>query len=311
MNKNKGFGLIELMISILIASIIVTGLYSLLTSSVVNYGFSTASSGAAKTSRQVGNIFNTLISQAGFIGYKKVQANATHPRRNSQFQGNGAYGANPNWAQDQIIMGSNDGQRLKVRFYGSSIEDDLIGAGTRQANGYVLDCRGIGVPNDVQLELEFFVQNNAQNGQNGLVCRQNILVGAGNPNFDNNFTAQQDFVIDPTVRRLEILYGASVPGMNNTGYWRANDIIANNAGAPNWDNITNIRYALVTSVDTGQRVVSVPANTAIVVFNDNEFVDNNNVGDIQFQIEAGRQNFVHRVIKGDISILNQYQYVSQ
>lgn len=305
MNKNKGFGLIELMISILIASIIVTGLYSLLTSSVVNYGFSTASSGAAKTSRQVGNIFNTLISQAGFIGYKKVQANATHPRRDSQFQGNGAYGANPNWAQDQIIMGSNDGQRLKVRFYGSSIEDDLIGAGTRQANGYVLDCRGIGVPNDVQLELEFFVDDN-----NGLVCSQNILAGS-NANFDDQFDSGDRFVIDPTVRRLEILYGASVPGMNNTGYWRANDIIANNAGAPNWDNITNIRYALVTSVDTGQRVVSVPDNTSIVVFNNNEFVDNNNVGNIQFQIQAGRQNFVHRVIKGDISILNQYQYVSQ
>lgn len=305
MNKNNGFGLIELMISILIASIIVTGLYSLLTSSVVNYGFSTASSGAAKTSRQVGNIFNTLISQAGFIGYKKVQANATHPRRGSQFQGNGAYGANPNWAQDQIIMGSNDGQRLKVRFYGSSIEDDLIGAGTRQANGYVLDCRGIGVPNDVQLELEFFVDDN-----NGLVCSQNILAGS-NANFDDQFDSGDRFVIDPTVRRLEILYGASVPGMNNTGYWRANDIIANNAGAPNWDNITNIRYALVTSVDTGQRVVSVPDNTSIVVFNNNEFVDNNNVGNIQFQIQAGRQNFVHRVIKGDISILNQYQYVSQ
>jgi prepilin-type N-terminal cleavage/methylation domain-containing protein len=303
MNKNKGFGLIELMISILIASIIVTGLYSLLTSSVVNYGFSTASSGAAKTSRQVGNIFNTLISQAGFMGYKKVQANATHPRRDSQFQGNGAYGANPNWAQDQIIMGSNDGQRLKIRFYGSSIEDDLIGAGTRQANGYVLDCRGIGVPNDVQLELEFFVDAN-----NGLVCSQNILVG-GNANFDDQFVPGDQFVIDSTVKRLEILYGASVPGMNNTGYWRAAAI--NVAGGPNWNNVTNIRYALVTSVDTGQRVVRTAANNnQLIIFTPNEFIDNNN-NNIVYNIPNTELNFVHRVMKGDISILNQYQYLNQ
>jgi hypothetical protein len=157
--------------------------------------------------------------------------------------------------------------------------------------------------------LEFFVQNNSQNGQNGLVCRQNILVGAGNPNFDNNFTAQQDFVIDPTVRRLEILYGASVPGMNNTGYWRAAAI--NNAGGPNWNNVTNIRYALVTSVDTGQRVVRTAANNnQLIIFTPNEFIDNNN-NNIVYNIPNVELNFVHRVMKGDISILNQYQYVSQ
>jgi prepilin-type N-terminal cleavage/methylation domain-containing protein len=302
MNKNKGFGLIELMISILIASIIVTGLYSLLTSSVVNYGFSTASSGAAKTSRQVGNIFNTLISQAGFIGYRKVQANVTHPQRTSGFNDNNAY-ARQSWAQDQIIMGSRDGQRLKIRFYGSSIEDDLIGSGTTQANGYVLDCRGIGVPNAVQLELEFYVNPNS-----GLVCSQNILVGAGNANFDSNFTAQQEFVIDSTVRRLEVLYGVSIPSSNTTGYYSAEAI--NAVGAPDWNNVTNIRYALVTSVDTGQRVVSTPNNTQLTIFSEDEFNSSDN-NDITYTINDSERNFVHRVMKGDISILNQYQYVNQ
>lgn len=298
MNKNKGFGLIELMVSILIASIIVTGLYSLLTSSVVNYGFSNASSGAAKTSRQVGNIFNTLISQAGFMGYRMVQVGATNQPRNSVY--NTGY-INPNWRENQSIMGSDNGQRLKIRFYGSSLEDDLVNTGETQPNGYVLDCRGIGVPNNVQLELEFFV-----NPDSGLVCRQNILAGTGAANFDNGFDEQQEFVIDSTVRRLEVLYGVSIPNGNNNGYYRAADLI----NSPlDWHNVSNIRYALVTSVDTGQRLVTTPDNAQLVVFQSNEFVNNNGVGNIVFQIENGRQSFVHRIMKGDISILNQYQYL--
>ena len=298
MNKNKGFGLIELMVSILIASIIVTGLYSLLTSSVVNYGFSNASSGAAKTSRQVGNIFNTLISQAGFMGYRMVMVGATNQPINSAY--NIGY-ANPNWRENQSIMGSNNGQRLKIRFNGSSLEDDLVNTGETQSNGYVLDCRGIGVPNNVQLELEFFVNPNS-----GLVCRQNILAGTGAANFDNSFDEQQEFVIDSTVRRLEVLYGVSIPNGNNNGYYRAADLI----NSPlDWHNVSNIRYALVTSVDTGQRLVTTPGNAQLVVFQSNEFVNNDGVGDIVFQIENGRQSFVHRIMKGDISILNQYQYL--
>ena len=296
MNKKKGFGLIELMVSILIASIIVTGLYSLLTSSVVNYGFSNASSGAAKTSRQVGNIFNTLISQAGFIGYKKVMAGATHPSRNSAYR-EGYGDVNPDWSDGQVIMGSEDGTILKIRFYGSSIGDDLINSGDTATNGYILDCRGIGVPNNVELELEFFVD-----GNNGLVCRQNILAGP--------FDAQDaNFLIDPTVRRLEVLFGVSVPGNNainnNNGYYRADGIIA--AGGVSWTDVSNVRYALVTSVDTGQRMVSAQ-NNSLVVFRNDEFVDVNNVGDINYLIANTEQSFVHRVMKGDISILNQYQY---
>ena len=298
MNKNKGFGLIELMVSILIASIIVTGLYSLLTSSVVNYGFSNASSGAAKTSRQVGNIFNTLISQAGFMGYRMVMVGATNQPINSAY--NIGY-ANPNWRENQSIMGSNNGQRLKIRFNGSSLEDDLVNTGETQSNGYVLDCRGIGVPNNVQLELEFFVNPNS-----GLVCRQNILDGTGAANFDNSFNNQQEFVIDSTVRRLEVLYGVSIPTGNSNGYYRAADLIAL---AVDWNKVSNIRYALVTSVDTGQRLVTTPDNAQLVVFQSNEFVNNDGVGDIVFQIENGRQSFVHRIMKGDISILNQYQYL--
>lgn len=298
MNKNKGFGLIELMVSILIASIIVTGLYSLLTSSVVNYGFSNASSGAAKTSRQVGNIFNTLISQAGFMGYRMVQVSATNQQRVSVYDKGYKY---PNWRENQSIMGSDDGQRLKIRFYGSSLEDDLVNTGVTQPNGYVLDCRGIGVPNNVQLELEFFVDDT-----DGLVCRQNILAGTAT-NFDNNsFKNEQKFVIDSTVRRLEVLYGVSIPTGNSNGYYRAADLIAS---ALDWNNVSNIRYALVTSVDTGQRLVTTPDNAQLVVFQSNEFVNNNGVGNIVFQIEDGRQSFVHRIMKGDISILNQYQYL--
>lgn len=298
MNKNKGFGLIELMVSILIASIIVTGLYSLLTSSVVNYGFSNASSGAAKTSRQVGNIFNTLISQAGFMGYRMVMVGATNQPINSAY--NTGY-ENPNWRENQSIMGSNNGQRLKIRFNGSSLEDDLVNTGVTQPNGYVLDCRGIGVPNNVQLELEFFVNPNS-----GLVCRQNILAGIGAANFDNNFDNKQEFVIDSTVRRLEVLYGVSIPTGNSNGYYRAADLIAL---AVDWNKVSNIRYALVTSVDTVQRLVTTPDNAQLVVFQSNEFVNNDGVGDIVFQIENGRQSFVHRIMKGDISILNQYQYL--
>ena len=50
--NQKGFGLIELMISILVASIIVAGLYQMVTSSWLNFGISSATARSSKSARQ-------------------------------------------------------------------------------------------------------------------------------------------------------------------------------------------------------------------------------------------------------------------
>ena len=58
LSNKKGFGLIELMISILVASIIVAGLYQMLTSSMLNFGISSATGRSGKSARQVDNLVN-------------------------------------------------------------------------------------------------------------------------------------------------------------------------------------------------------------------------------------------------------------
>ncbi|MGN1393564.1 MAG: PilW family protein [Succinivibrionaceae bacterium] len=281
--KTKGFGLIELMISILIASIIVGGLYSLLTSSILSFGVNQAVSNAGKTSRQVANVFETLVIQAGFVNYLRNITSNSLPTGQ-------IHAAGPNWLADQVVFSDNrDGSpHLYIRFYGSSTRDILDQSRWAKGNdgapdGYIFNCAGESVSNQNLVELQFYVDNN------GLICEQH----QSGTDYDENV-----FVIDPTVRNLSLFFAKSFSeGGLNDGYHPAGDI-ANNA----WAGISSIKYAFVTSQPTSQRVIR-SGNAVLTLFEAGELRNGSDV--VNFNVGNADVSNVNRVVKGTLAIVNK------
>ena len=294
--RNKGFNLIELMVSILVASIIVGGLYSLMTSSVVNFGFSKGSAVAGSSSRRIDVTFNALLFQTGFVNYLRVMQNPHFMQRSTD---NGLF---ENWVTDQVVAvqqdtnaEANGSDMLRIRFYGSSVADNVTSGVGNSADGYVFDCLGQPVANNQEMELIFFVRNN------GLNCRQNDI------SHSNNVST---VVIDPNVAHMRIQVGASVggavgqAGADNTFYDPA-EVSVNTSVHPNWTEINLLRYALVLAVPSGQRMVK--QTPSYILFPD----DNTVIYQVPTDADAKTRNVndsdnrVHRIVNGNVQIINK------
>ena len=187
--NSKGFGIIELMVSILIASIVIAGMYKLLTSSALNFGIS-----------QVDNMLNNLLFQTGFINYRRVARNEELVEVDSKFEAP----FNDKWQESEYVTGfseTNGNDAVRIRFWGSSINDDTaVETGGAEANGFIFDCRGVPVPNTIMMEMLIRVVP----GQ-GLTCSQHVLSNAGTTGFDD-VDAQ---VIDRSIVSIRFLYGST------------------------------------------------------------------------------------------------------
>jgi prepilin-type N-terminal cleavage/methylation domain-containing protein len=305
--RNKGFNLIELMISILVASIIVGGLYSLMTSSVVNFGFSRGSAVAGSSSRRIDVTFNALLFQTGYVNYLRVMQD---PHFTATTVGNGLFNG---WAKDQVVAVQKDTNKqangsdmIKIRFYGSSVADNVSSGVGSTADGYIYDCMGQPVENTKEMELVFYVRSN------GLICHQRDL---------SHNDSGQNVVVDPNVAHMRIQVGTSVggavgqAGANSSFYrvggkgWKDDAISSAVSGSggslPTWPQINLVRYALVLSVPSGQQIIKQrPAynlfpddNSVVYQVPDDATAMTNNVND--------RENRVHRVVNGNVQIINK------
>lgn len=294
--RNKGFNLIELMVSILVASIIVGGLYSLMTSSVVNFGFSRGSAVAGSSSRRIDVTFNALLFQTGYVNYLRVMQNPHFMQRQTH---NDLF---DDWVTDQVVAvqqddsaEANGSDMLRIRFYGSSVADNVVAGVGNDPDGYVFDCMGQPVANNQEMELIFYVR------QNGLNCRQNDISHPGHV---------QDVVIDPNVAHMRIQVGTSVGGSvgqagADNAFYDPAVVGFNQSVHPNWTEINLLRYALVLSVPSGQQIIkqrpqyTLFPDDATVVYQvpADAVAQANNIND--------RENRVHRVVNGNVQIINK------
>lgn len=305
--RNKGFNLIELMVSILVASIIVGGLYSLMTSSVVNFGFSKGNAVAGSSSRRIDVTFNALLFQTGYVNYLRVMQD---PHFMATNVGNGLFNG---WAEDQVVAvqrdtstQANGSDMIKIRFYGSSVADNVTAGVGNTADGYIFDCTGQPVPNTQEMELIFYVRGN------GLNCSQRDL---------SHNVPVQNVVIDPNVAHMRIQVGTSVGGSvgqagAKSSFYRVGNnglkddaiisaVSGNSSSLPTWPQINLIRYALVLAVPSGQRMVKqTPAYTL--------FPDDSTViyqvptdADAKARKVNDSDNRVHRIVNGNVQIINK------
>ena len=312
MVKQKGFGLIELMISLLVSVIIMAGLYGLLTSSIVNFGFSKASSDAVDTAHRVDNFFNVLLFQAGFINFERAI--------NAEGWAAGAVNLPGNfedysWEADQFVY-AKDNNSILIRYYGSSVDDDTthhVGIEADESNGFITDCGGLAVGRET-LVTAYFTAN-----ENGLICQYNDRT-------NNQDTNPDDIVLDASVRSLMFEFGSTWdPNFaNDDGFFTAGEINGSN-GNLRWSHVDIVRYSFITSQPSNQRLIKSRQDT-LRHFNmppkstdgsgeegtaESTGTASANEVDYSWKIPPDDRSNVHRVITGTIYLVNASKTVGE
>lgn len=299
--KIKGFSIIELMISILIASIVTVGLTGVLTSSVLSFGFSNASNNAITSAHRVNVSLNTFLFQAGFINYRRSLTYFEFPKNDSNFGPDAM-----DWYKNVVVIGGasdeGHGDAIKVRFWGASIDDDRSVANQGYSafpNGYIYDCFGRAIDNGVMLEVRLRVD-----ADRGLICSQRYLY-----NLNGSDEQTDDVVIDPTVRFIRFQY-ANTGFQNGFGRYEnfltkkhsvgksyavnSETLIAN-------EHIDTIRYAFVTSQPTQQKAIK--STQTLTLFPECTIsADSNQL--CSYKIPENDSSNVHRVVLGTVSLNN-------
>ena len=307
MVKQKGFGLIELMISLLVSVIIMAGLYGLLTSSIVNFGFSKASSDAVDTAHRVDNFFNVLLFQAGFINFERAI--------NAEGWAAGAVNLSgvsfPAWEADQFVYANNN-HSILIRYYGSSVDDDTthhVGIDADASNGFITDCGGVAVGRET-LVTAYFTAN-----ENGLICQYNDRT-------NNQDTNPDDIVLDASVRSLMFEFGSTWDPKfaNDDGFFTAGEINGSN-GNLKWSHVDIVRYSFITSQPSNQRLIKSRQDTLRHFNMPNSTVGSGEEGDAgtapannvdyNYQIPDNERSNVHRVITGTIYLVNASKTVGE
>lgn len=306
MVKQKGFGLIELMISLLVSVIIMAGLYGLLTSSIVNFGFSKASSDAVDTAHRVDNFFNVLLFQAGFINFERaINAEGWAAGAVNLPGGNLDY----SWEADQFVY-AKDNNSILIRYYGSSVDDDTthhVGIEADESNGFITDCGGLAVGRET-LVTAFFTVNG-----NGLNCQYNDRT--------NNQDVVQNVVLDASVRSLMFEFGSTWDPKfaNDDGFFTAKEI--NRDANLKWSHVDIVRYSFITSQPSNQRLIISRQDTLRHFNMPNSTVGSGEGGDAgtapannvdyNYQIPDNERSNVHRVITGTIYLVNASKTVGE
>lgn len=307
MVKQKGFGLIELMISLLVSVIIMVGLSGLLTSSIVNFGFSKASSDAVDTAHRVDNFFNVLLFQAGFINFERAI--------NAEGWAAGAVNLSgvifPAWEADQFVYANNN-HSILIRYYGSSVDDDTThheGIDADASNGFITDCGGVAVGRET-LVTAYFTAN-----ENGLICQYNDRT-------NNQDTNPDDIVLDASVRSLMFEFGSTWDPKfaNDDGFFTAGEINGSN-GDLKWSHVDIVRYSFITSQPSNQRLIKSRQDTLRHFNMPNSTVGSGEGGDAgtapannvdyNYQIPDNERSNVHRVITGTIYLVNASKTVGE
>lgn len=311
MVKQKGFGLIELMISLLVSVIIMVGLSGLLTSSIVNFGFSKASSDAVDTAHRVDNFFNVLLFQAGFINFERAINAEGWAAGTVNLPGAGVtFEADEAWKADQFVYANNNNSIL-IRYYGSSVDDDTThheGIDADASNGFITDCGGVAVGRET-LVTAYFTAN-----ENGLICQYNDRT--------NNKDTRNDVVLDASVRSLMFEFGSTWDPKfaNDDGFFTAGEINGSN-GDLKWSHVDIVRYSFITSQPSNQRLIKSRQDTLRHFNMPNSTVGSGEGGDAgtapannvdyNYQIPDNERSNVHRVITGTIYLVNASKTVGE
>lgn len=266
-NRQGGFSMIELLVSLLVATIIIMGVYRFLTGSHRSFTFTKANDNVNRTMMVSNRTMSNYMKLAGFRNYRRVIDNITFDKETVNF-GKGDIV----FPRNTFIMGNSSGLTipavdatpndiLYIRYFGSSVDDDLsektvasaeVTAAKRMANDRMYDCQGNFLHRMQEAFLMLYVTNNDE-GRKGLICRQVIrdFTDAG------GHTDSEPEVIELNPNVISILFGYRVDG--DESFHLASEVESADASgikmsSSNFELVNALRYGILVKQDTHQKV---------------------------------------------------------
>ncbi len=249
----KGYSIIELMITLVLSMVVVLGVYTTLTSNQTAYTAVTSNQVIVDKSRTVSNILRTMLQQSGNKHLRQLQIGLG----NSVFMPeNINLGIPVNWQQNQRVFGIDGGGAINdtasdgvgIRFFTSNFTNQAAGpiqGLAAQDDSPVLDCNGLAITDrPTPISMAFFIApdpNAANPALNTLNCIDSIT--------------NTPVVIATNILSMQIFYGfdninsvATNPALATMGYVRANS--ATLIGDPSlWQFVNRIKIAILVSED--------------------------------------------------------------
>ncbi len=258
--KNTGFSMIELLISMVVASIIIIGVYSFLTSSQRSFTMVQANDGMNRSMQMTNRNITDYLKMAGFRNYHMVVKGATFKEATYDF-GSGA--SDVHFANNSYIAADGtDGSKkheIFLRYYGSSIDDDLNINDrkfdeNKESNRRMFDCAGNFLNRDQLAVIHLYIDDSVTHP--GLMCQQ-IIVDVSTPS--NPVAGKvETFLVNPDVRFMMFAFRSDDRSQFFLPFEMdsySKDVVKN------YTTVNSIRYGFIIQQSTYQKATSIKGNT--------------------------------------------------
>ena len=246
--KKNGFSMIEMLISLVVASIIIIGIYSFLTSSQRSFTLVQANDGVNRSMQGANRNINDYIKMAGFRNYARIIDQATFPKGDYEFDEDISFKRNSFVSAKQADT-SSPNIDLYLRYYGSSIYDDLApqyveeNANLDRSNQRMFDCNGKFLNRKELAVVRLYVD-----GDNGLFCQQKIInTDDGSERDDRPDTV----LINPNVKYMMFAFRTDDS---------ADFLLPSEMNDDDYVKVNAIRYGFIVRQSTHQKANSIEAN---------------------------------------------------
>ena len=243
--KKNGFSMIEMLISLVVASIIIIGIYSFLTSSQRSFTLVQANDGVNRSMQTANRNINDYIKMAGFRNYARIIDQATFPKGDYEFDEDISFKRNSFVSAKQADTSSRNID-LYLRYYGSSIYDDLApqyveeNAKLDRSNQRMFDCNGDPLSRKQLAVVRLYVD-----GDNGLFCQQRII------NTDDGSESAATVLINPNVKYMMFAFRTDDS---------ADFLLPSEMNDDDYVKVNAIRYGFIVRQSTHQKANSIKAN---------------------------------------------------
>lgn len=243
--KKNGFSMIEMLISLVVASIIIIGIYSFLTSSQRSFTLVQANDGVNRSMQTANRNINDYIKMAGFRNYARIIDQATFPKGDYEFDEDISFKRNSFVSAKQADT-SSPNIDLYLRYYGSSIYDDLApqyveeNAKLDRSNQRMFDCNGDPLSRKQLAVVRLYVD-----GDNGLFCQQKII------NTDDGSESAATVLINPNVKYMMFAFRTDDS---------ADFLLPSEMNDDDYVKVNAIRYGFIVRQSTHQKANSIKAN---------------------------------------------------
>lgn len=301
-----GFSMIEMLISMVVASIVIIGVYSFLSSSQRSFNLVQANDGMNRNMLIANRNVVDFIHMAGFRNYRRVVDRITFPKAKYTFDnydgGDVTFAYNSFVTASNLESGTSTHKRnhLFIRYYGSSIDDDMnYDVEEIQSNGRMFDCSGTFLSREELAIVHLFVDNS------GLHC-QHIV------NNEVKGTSRTDTVlINPNVTDMMFAFRSD----GQVEFNLVGDMDSSSANElENYSLVNAIRYGFITRQETHQRVMQIASSGGGLVYHilgmDNSSESSNMESDkIEIPRTDDSRHDIYNLVSGVVYARNRFYEV--